>query len=172
MPDVWTLATPDGAYALNPTFSAPKYQPGGVGGPGALRRNGRSAYQRSGDGLPTPGPLTLVGRVWRDDQNHALMRQELDAIRAAVSVATSVTRTNNAGEYVYDDLAGGAAPEVTPDGAGGWLVSLDLWPGRAEPTFVPTPPPGDGTLLDTSGVPLTDTSGAPLFLTTGDSPNV
>lgn len=144
MPDSWTLDTPDGPYVLNQSFTAPKYQPGGVAGPGALRRDDRNTYQRSGDGLATPGPLTLIGRVWRDDQDQALMLQELEAIRAAVATCTAVTRSNNAGEYVYDNLAGGATPEVTPDGLGGWVVKLELWPGRAEPTFIPggesTPP--------------------------------
>lgn len=137
MADTWTLITPAGPYVLNPTFSAPKYQPGSVSGPGALRRDDRNTYQRSGDGLATPGPLTLIGRVWRDDQDQALMLQELEAIRAAVATCTTVTRSNNAGEYVYDSLAGGATPEITRDGLGGWRVKLDLWPGRAEPTYVP-----------------------------------
>lgn len=138
MPDAWTLDTPGGPYTLNPTFSAPKYQPGSVSGPGALRRDDRNTYQRSGDGLATPGPLTLIGRVWRDDQDQALMLQELEAIRAAVATCTTVTRSNNAGEYVYDSLAGGAAPEITPDGLGGWNVLIELWPGRAEPTHLPS----------------------------------
>lgn len=140
MPDTWTLDTPDGPYTLNQSFAAPKYQPGSVSGPGALRRDDRTTYQRSGDGLRTPGALTLVGRVWRDDHNHALMVNELNAIRNAVTACTSVTRVNNAGTYTYDFVAGGATPEITPDGLGGWMVRLDLWPGRAEPTFVPSTP--------------------------------
>lgn len=142
MPDAWTLVTPAGPYELNPSFTAPQYEPGGVSGPGALRRDDRATYQRSGDGLRTPGALTLVGRVWRDDHNHALMVSELNAIRAAVAACTSVTRVNNAGTYTYDRLAGGATPEITPDGLGGWMVRLDLWPGRAEPTFAPRLPGG------------------------------
>lgn len=142
MPDAWTLVTPAGPYELNPSFTAPQYEPGGVSGPGALRRDDRATYQRSGDGLRTPGALTLVGRVWRDDHNHALMVSELNAIRAAVSACTSVTRVNNAGTYTYDFVAGGATPEITPDGLSGWLVKLDLWPGRAEPTFAPHLPGG------------------------------
>lgn len=138
MPDAWTLNTPAGPHALNPTFAAPKYEPGSVAGPGVLRRDDRATYQRSGDGLPTPGPLTLTGRVWRDDQNHALMLQELEAITTAAATCTSITRANNFGRYVYDGLAGGATPEITPDGLGGWIVKLDLWPGRAEPTFLPS----------------------------------
>lgn len=140
MADSWTLITPDGPYQLNASFSAPKYQAGGVSGPGALRRDDRNAYQRSGDGLATPGPLTLIGRVWRDDQDQALMLQELEAIRAAVATCTTVTRSNNAGEYVYDDLAGGPTPEVTPDGLGGWVVTIELWPARAAATFIPPGP--------------------------------
>lgn len=140
MADTWTLVTPNGDYTLNPTFSAPKYQPGGVSGPGALRRDERTAYQRSGDGHATPGPLVLQGRVWRDDQDTALMVTELNAIRDAVTDCTSVVRQNYAGAYTYNDLAGGASPIITPDGLGGWSVQLDLWPARAEPTFTPATP--------------------------------
>lgn len=136
MPDSWTLDTPDGPYVLNQSFTSPKYEPGGIAGPGVLRRDDRTAYQRSGDGLRTPGTLTLIGRVWRDDHNHALMVSELNAIRDAVSACTSVTRTNNAGTYTYDHLAGGATPEITPDGLGGWLVKLNLWPGRPDAIYV------------------------------------
>lgn len=162
MPDAWTLVTPAGPYELNPSFTAPQYEPGGVSGPGALRRDDRTTYQRSGDGLRTPGALTLVGRVWRDDHNHALMVSELNAIRNAVSACTSVTRVNNAGTYTYDFVAGGATPEITPDGLGGWLVRLDLWPGRAEPTFAPIGP--SVQILAASVEIISHTSGGPLTI--------
>ncbi len=141
MADSWRLVTPTGSYDLNPSFSAPKYQAGGVATPGALRRDERSAYQRSGDGLATPGPLRLNGRVWRDTQDIPEMVSELNAIRAAVATCTQVVRTNSAGTYTYGDLAGGPTPAVTPDGLGGFEVAIELWPGRAEATFVPSAGP-------------------------------
>src|SRR5690606_18871482 len=53
-----------------------------------------------------------------------------------------VTRITSVGAYVYSDLAGGPPPVLTPDGFGGWQVEIELWPGRAEPAFVPVVPPG------------------------------
>src|SRR5690606_17165249 len=47
-------------------------------------------------------------------------------------------RVNDAGTFVYRDLAGGPHPEVTPDGLGGWEVTIELWPGRAEPVVLPS----------------------------------
>lgn len=137
MADSWTLTTPSGPYTLNASFSAPKYQAGGVGPPGALRRDDRNTYQRSGDGLPTPGALTLTGRVWRDDQNAALIVTELNAIKEAVAACSEVVRTTAGGTYTYSGIAGGPTPEVTPDGLGGWLVTIELWPARANATFIP-----------------------------------
>lgn len=137
MPDTWTLVTPTGNYTLNRTFHAPKYQPGGVDTNAALRRDGRATYQRSGDGLLTPGPLVLRGRVWDDARDIAALVDELETIQEAAATCIQVVRTTDAGRYVYDDLAGGPPPEVTPDGLGGWEVTLELWPGRALPTFVP-----------------------------------
>lgn len=137
MPDTWTLVTPTGNYTLNRTFHAPRYQPGGVDTNAALRREARTAYQRTGDGLPTPGPLVLRGRVWNDARDIAALVDELEAIQEAAATCIQVVRTTDAGRYVYDDLAGGPPPEVTPDGLGGWEVTLELWPGRALPTFVP-----------------------------------
>src|SRR5690606_28632062 len=142
MPDTWTLVTPVGDFTLNQTFHAPKYQPGGVDTNAALRRDGRTTYQRSGDGLATPGPLRLVGRVWRDDQSIPGILDELDAIQEAVAACIQVTRITSVGAYVYSDLAGGPPPVLTPDGFGGWQVEIELWPGRAEPAFVPVVPPG------------------------------
>lgn len=122
---------------LNATFSAPQYQPGGLDRRAALRRDGRVTYQRSGDGLPTPGPLRLTGRVWRDDQNIPALHDELDEIREAVAACTEVIRVTNGGTYTYHDLAGGPPPAITPDGLGGWEVVIELWPGRPEPTYIP-----------------------------------
>lgn len=147
MPDKWTLITSAGEYELNTTFSAPQYEAGGVSTPGIIRHDNRSTFQRTGDGLRTPGPLTLTGKVWRDNQNIPSMVTELNNIRDAVATCTSVTRTNNAGVWTYPDLAGGPTPEITPDGLGGWNVTIELWPGRAEPTFIPDgdgPGPGPG----------------------------
>lgn len=137
MPDRWTLRTPTGDVQLNATFHAPQYQPGGVDRGAALRRDGRSAYQRSGDGLATPGPLRLRGRVWSDERSIPAMRDELDEIRDAVAACVEVIRTNDAGQYVYTELAGGPPPAITPDGLGGWQVEIEMWPGSAEPTFLP-----------------------------------
>src|SRR5690606_2622862 len=142
MPDTWTLVTPTGNYTLNRTFHAPRYQPGGVDANAALRREARTAYQRTGDGLPTPGPLVLRGRVWNDARDIAALIDELEAIQEAAATCIEVIRVTDAGRYVYDDLSGGPPPEVTPDGLGGWEVTLELWPGRALPTFVPTPKDG------------------------------
>lgn len=141
MPDHWTLVTPDGNYELNASFSAPKYQAGGVDTSAALRRDDRTAYQRSGDGLRTPGPLVLYGRVWRDDMDVPEIVGELNDILDAVAATTDVVRTTPAGTYTYSGLSGGPTPEVTPDGLGGWQVVIELWPARAAATFLPPPPP-------------------------------
>lgn len=138
MPDTWTLVTPAGPYVLNPTFAAPKYRPGGVD-TNALQARPGGAFARVGDGLPTPGPLTLTGRVWRDDRDQAAIANELSGVRAAVRACTAVTRSNRGGTYAYEGIAGGPPPEVTPDGHGGWFVTIELWPGRAEPTWLPPP---------------------------------
>ena len=154
MPDTWTLVTPTGNYTLNRTFHAPKYQPGGVDTNAALRRDGRTTYQRSGDGLPTPGPLVLRGRVWNDARDIAALIDELEAIQEAAATCIEVIRVTDAGRYVYDDLSGGPPPEVVPDGLGGWEVTLELWPGRAAPAFVPTPKGGEyvgGTSATSTG---------------------
>lgn len=152
MADRWTLVTPSGDYLLNPSFSATSLYPGGVDSNASLRRDGRTAYQRSGDGLRTPGPLTLTGRVWRDDQDAQLIIQELDDIRDAVSDCIKVRRDNDAGTFTYSDLAGGPTPEVTPDGLGGWELKIELWPGRASPTFIPLRPASHLYIYyDTSG---------------------
>lgn len=136
MADRWTLVTPTGDYQLNATFSAPTLRPGGVDANAAVRRDGRSTYQRSGDGLRTPGPLVLTGRVWRDDQDVQALVDELEDIQDAVTATIQVRRANDAGTYLYSDLAGGPPPAVTPDGLGGWQVEIELWPGRADPTFI------------------------------------
>src|SRR5690606_10080717 len=135
--DRWTLRTPTGDLQLNASFHAPKYQPGGVDTNAALRRDGRTTYQRSGDGLPTPGPLVLRGRVWNDARDIAALIDELEAIQEAAATCIEVIRVTDAGRYVYDDLSGGPPPEVTSDGLGGWGGTLEPWPGRALPTFVP-----------------------------------
>lgn len=140
MADSWTLVTPDGVVALNRSFSAPQYEPGGVDANAAVRRDGRVTYQRSGDGLRTPGPLRLRGRVWSDAQDIPSMVAELEEIQEAVGACTSVIRTTSAGTYTYEQLAGGPPPEVTPDGLGGFEVNIELWPGRAMPTFIPDDP--------------------------------
>lgn len=147
MADIWELVTPTGSYTLNPTFSAPQYQPGGGDTNALLRREGRDAFQRAGDGLPTPGPLRLTGRVWRDDRDTALIVTELNAIRDAVMTCTEVARVTPAGTYRYTNLAGGPSPAVTPDGLGGWVVEIEVWPGRAEPAFVPAQEWSDPTTL-------------------------
>lgn|GEM_PF-4792826 len=141
MADRWTLVTPTGNVDLNATFAARTYQPGGVDASAALRRDDRRAYQRSGDGLRTPGPLVLYGIVARDDQDVAAIVDELNDIRDAVAACTSVVRTTSAGTYTYSGLSGGPTPEVTPDGLGGWRVVIELWPQRAAATFVPTTEP-------------------------------
>ena len=143
MADRWTLRTPAGDYSLNASFAARTYHPGGVDTSAAFRRDGRRAYQRSGDGLRTPGPLVLHGRVWRDDMDAAQIVAELNDIRDAVAACIEVVRTTTAGTYTYGQLAGGPTPEVTPDGLGGWVVVIELWPGRATATFVPTTEPVD-----------------------------
>lgn len=143
MPDRWTLKTPDGDYQLNASFAARQYHPGGVDTAAALRRDDRTAYQRSGDGLRTPGPLVLFGRVWRDDMDVPEIVGELNDIRDAVAATTDVVRTTSAGTYTYSGLSGGPTPEVTPDGLGGWQVVIELWPQRAAATFVPTTDPID-----------------------------
>lgn len=137
MADRWTLRTPTGDLQLNETFAAPTYQPGGTDTNALTRRESRSAFQRTGDGLATPGPLRLVGRVLRDDRDARAMLNELTSIRDAVRACTSVRRTNAGGTYTYPDLAGGPPPAITPDGRGGWNVTIELWPGRAEPTHLP-----------------------------------
>lgn len=137
MADRWTLRTPTGDVQLNATFSAPKYQAGGVDRGAALRRDGRGTFQRSGDGLATPGPLRLIGRVWNDAQDIGQMLDELDSIREAVAACIEVVRATGAGTFVYGQLAGGPPPAITPDGLGGFQVEIELWPGRAEPTYVP-----------------------------------
>lgn len=142
MPDSWTLVTPEGDYALNPTFAATTYTPGQVDRRAAARRDDSPIIQRVGDGLTTPGPLTLNGAVWRDDQDAQAIAAELRAIQEAVRTCTGVVRTNQAGTYTYGGLAGGPTIAVTPDGLGGWRVRIDLWPATAQPTFVPVAPPG------------------------------
>lgn len=137
MPDRWTLRTPSGDVQLNASFSAPQYQPGGVDRGAAMRRDGRATYQRSGDGLPTPGPLRLNGRVWSDAQTIPAMLDELDDIRDAVNACTDVVRETSGGTYTYSQLAGGPPPAITPDGLGGFQVEIELWPGRPNPTFLP-----------------------------------
>lgn len=143
VPDRWTLKTPSGDYELNASFAARQYHPGGVDTAAALRRDDRTAYQRSGDGLRTPGPLVLYGVVARDDQDVAAIVDELNDIRDAVAACTQVIRTTSAGTYTYDGLSGGPTPEVTPDGLGGWRVVIELWPQRAAATFVPSSGPVD-----------------------------
>lgn len=143
MADQWKLVTPTGDVQLNASFSAPQYEPGGVDRGAARRRDGLTTYQRVGDGLRTPGPLRLNGRVWDDSLNITAMLDELDEIKEAVAACTQVVRTTTAGTYTYDRLAGGPPPEVTPDGLGGFEVKIELWPGRAAATFVPTAAPVD-----------------------------
>lgn len=140
MADRWTLRTPTGDLQLNETFAAPTYQPGGVDTNALTRREGRNAFQRAGDGLPTPGPLRLVGRVWGDSRDARAMLNELTSIRDAVRACTSVRRTTTGGTYTYEGLAGGPTPEVTPDPLGGWVVRLEFWPARAQPAFAPLGP--------------------------------
>lgn len=152
MADRWTLRTPTGDVQLNSTFSTPQYQPGGVDRGAALRRDGRGTFQRSGDGLATPGALRLTGRVWGDSQSIPAMLDELDDIREAVAACSEVRRVTSGGTYVYSQLAGGPPPAITPDGLGGFQVEIELWPGRAEPTLLPPAicsnfndlPPGPG----------------------------
>lgn len=153
MADRWVLVTPLGDYQLNATFYAPNLHPGGVDTNAAVRREGRNTYQRTGDGLRTPGPLRLNGRVWRDDRNIKLLVDELDDIRNAVTSTIQVRRMNDAGTYLHSELAGGPPPAVTPDGLGGWFVEIELWPGRAEPTFI-------AATLDTHIYVWVDTSGS------------
>jgi len=137
MPDRWTLKTPLGDLELNATFHAPKYQPGGVDLGAVMRREDHLAFQRSGDGLATPGPLRLVGRVWRDDHDIVALVDELRDLREAVAACTQVVRSTGQGTYTYDQLAGGPPPAISPDGLGGFTVEIELWPGEAEPTYVP-----------------------------------
>lgn len=159
MPDSWTLVTPTGTLALNPTFAAARYEPGSVATPGAERRDNRATYQRSGDGLRTPGPLTLRGSVWRDDHDHAAILTELETIRTAVATCTQVIRTTSAGTYTYDRLAGGPPPVITPDGLTGWHVTIDLWPGEAAPSFVPSGGGGDVQVLAASVLLVDEAAG-------------
>ncbi len=137
MADRWTLVTPTGDLQLNASFSAPRLHPGGVDTNAALRRDGLRSYQRSGDGLRTPGPLILTGAVWRDDRLIPALVDELDDITDAVESCIIVRRENDAGTFIYSDLAGGPPPAITPDGIGGWRVEIELWPGSATPTFIP-----------------------------------
>jgi hypothetical protein len=137
MADRWTLVTPSGVLLLNSSFSAPRLHPGGVDTNAALRRDARNNTQRTGDGLRTPGPLTLRGRVWRDDQDVPAIVDELNDIQDAVASTIEVRRQNDTGTFTYSSLAGGPPPAITPDGLGGWVVEIELWPGRAEPTFIP-----------------------------------
>lgn len=139
MADTWTLITPDGAYQLNPTFSAPQYEPGDAAGQGLVRHPDTGALQREGDGLRTPGPMILTGRVGRDDHDAALTLAELNSISAAATACVGVARTTGAGTYTYDINSGGPTPEVLSDRLGSWVVRLYLWPVSPEPTFSASP---------------------------------
>lgn len=135
MADAWVIVTPQGRVELNPTFSSPTWEPGSVSGPGALRRDELGTYQRSGDGLRTPGPLIISGRVWSDARDTIEIIAELNLIQEAVRNATTAIRSNNAGEYVFQNLEGGPTAEILPDGVGGWVVTINLWPARPTPVF-------------------------------------
>lgn len=139
MADRWFLRNQQGqVYELNSTFSAEQYEPGSVDTNSLSRREGYRLYQRSGDGLRTPGPLRLNGRVWRDDRDLLAMWAELEAIEAAVQSCATVERRTSRSLSRYNDLAGGPTAAIHPDGVGGYTVDIELWPGRAEPTIIPT----------------------------------
>lgn len=138
MADRWVLINSTGVrYELNPTFSAPQYEAGSIDTDAARRWDGARAWQRSGDGLRTPGPFTLTGFVWNDPRDPSAAWTELDAIQAAVDFCTRVERRDSRTISIYEDLAGGPTIEVLPDGAGGYAVTIRLWPSRAEATVVP-----------------------------------
>src|SRR5690606_25463771 len=119
--DRWTLKTPAGDVELNETFHAVTLTPGGVDAGGLLRRGRDRAYQRSGAGMRTPGPLRLRGLVWDDSRDVAAIRSALSELRDAVAACTEVVRVNGFAEYHYENLAGGPTPVVTPDGLGGYV---------------------------------------------------
>lgn len=152
MADRWTLKTPAGDVELNETFHAVTLTPGGVDGGGLLRRGRDRAYQRSGDGMRTPGPLRLRGLVWDDSRDVAVIRSTLTELRDAVAACTEVVRVNGFAEYHYDNLAGGPTPVVTPDGLGGYVVELELWPGRGDVTEVPITSGDDAVVLPLAAV--------------------
>lgn len=138
MADRWFLRNQQGqAYELNSTFSAHQYEPGDVDTSSLSRREGHRLYQRSGDGLRTPGPLVLRGRVWRDDRDLQAIWSELEAIEAAVQSCVTIERRTSRTRTTYEDLAGGPTIEIRPDGIGGYTVEAELWPGRAQPTILP-----------------------------------
>lgn len=137
MADRWILVTPTAKLELNDTFHAPQYEPGDVSAAAVTRRDDRREYQRTGDGLPTPGPLRLLGRVWRDDRDLSGMTTELEAIQKAVDECVRVERRTSRSVSTYDDLAGGPTVAVTSDGLGGWVIEIELWPGRPDVIVLP-----------------------------------
>lgn len=153
MADRWILETSIEAYELNPTFAAQTLHAGGVD-TSAVQRNQAGSLTRAGDGLRTPGPLTLTGRVWRDDRDTQATVLELEQIQAAVTDCIRVVRRNTAGSFIYDSISGGPVPEVHADGLGGWRVVIELWPAEPEPTFLPlhlTPDTFFYAWIDSSG---------------------
>lgn len=135
--DRWILVLPDSQLELNWSFSAPQLEPGGVDSTALFRLPGSNTAHRSGDGMRTPGPFRLVGKVWNDAQDARVNRAELNAIRDAVRAATSLLRDTPAGQYWYSGFQGGPLPAVTPDGLGGYNVELEVWPARAEVIQLP-----------------------------------
>lgn len=139
MADTWILITPAGSYQLNPTFSAPQYEPGDAAGQGLIRHPNTGALQREGDSLRTPGPLILTGRVGRDDHDATHTLAELNHISAAAEACVGVARTTRGGTYTFGLNSGGPTPEVISDRLGSWVVRLYLWPASPEPAFSASP---------------------------------
>lgn len=133
----WLIVTADGELELNATFHAVNLLPGDVDTNALWRQPGQRAYQRSGDGLRTPGPFILRGNVWRDDGDRDALRTQLQALTEATTTAATVVRLTPSAEYWYGALGGGPNPAITPDGLGGYQVELEFWPARPEPVTVP-----------------------------------
>lgn len=138
MSDHWIIIHPGGEYHLNPTFHpAGSLYPGAAPTSAAVRHASTGGFVRVGDGLRTPGPMALTGRLWSDARDWAALRAELADLEAAVRVSTALVRINPNYEYTYANLAGGPTIEVQPDGLSGYIVRLEFWPGKANVTNVP-----------------------------------
>lgn len=138
MSDRWAIVHATGEYLLNETFHPTgSLYPGAAPTSGAVRHASSGAYIRVGDGLRSPGPMKLTGRLCSDARDWASLRAELMDLEAAVRTSTALVRTNPNYEYTYANLAGGPTIEVIPDGLSGYIVRLEFWPGRAEVVAVP-----------------------------------